>query len=65
MIKCKRTQAFVNKRKVYIKSFGEAGRKIILDLLEKYRIDGIDTVSDSNVFNISPFDKMGHVIGVA
>jgi len=60
-----RAEAFLNKKRDYMKSFGETGRKIILDLLEKYRIDGIDNVDDPKVFNIPPFDKMGHVLGVA
>jgi len=42
-----------------------SGKKIILDLLEKYRADGIDSVVDPKVFDIPPFDKMGHVMGVA
>jgi len=47
------------------KAFGKMGKKIILDLLEKYRVDGIDNVVDSKVFDTPPFDQMGHVLGVA
>ena len=60
-----RSDWFVNNKEKFIKSFGESGKTIILDLLEKYRSDGIDNVTDSKVFDLPPFDKMGHVVGVA
>ena len=60
-----RSEWFVNNKEMFIKSFGESGKQIILDLLEKYRMDGIDNVVDPKVFDLSPFNKMGHVIGVA
>ena len=33
--------------------------------MEKYRLDGIDNVADPKVFDLPPFDKMGHILGVA
>lgn len=60
-----RSESFLNKNREFIKSLGDSGRKIVLDLLEKYRLDGIDNVTDPKVFETSPFDKMGHVLGVA
>ena len=60
-----RSEWFVNNKEDLMKSVGESGKKIILDLLEKYRVDGIDNVVDSKVFDLPPFDKMGHVVGVA
>jgi len=60
-----RSDWFVNNKEKFIKSFGESGKQIILDLLEKYREDGIDNVTDSKVFDLPPFDKMGHVVGIA
>jgi len=60
-----RSEWFVNNKDDFIKSFGDSGKKIILDLLEKYRMDGIENVVDPKVFDLSPFDKMGHVMGVA
>jgi len=63
--KDERSDWFINNKEKFIKSFGESGKKIILDLLEKYRVDGIDNVMDSKVFDLPPFDKMGHVVGVA
>jgi type I restriction enzyme, R subunit len=60
-----RSDWFMNNKEKFIKSFGESGKQIILDLLEKYREDGIDNVMDSKVFDLPPFDKMGHVVGVA
>jgi len=60
-----RSEWFVNNKEDLMKSFGESGKKIILDLLEKYRAEGVDNVVDPKVFDLPPFDKMGHVVGVA
>ena len=60
-----RAEAFMIKSNEFIKSFGESGRDIILNLLEKYRLDGIENIKDPKVFDIYPFDKMGHILGVA
>ena len=60
-----RSEWFVNNKEDLMKSFGESGKRIILDLLEKYRAEGVDNVVDPKVFDLPPFDKMGHVVGVA
>lgn len=40
-----RAQAFLNERQQFINSFNETARKIILNLIEKYKIGGIDEIS--------------------
>ena len=60
-----RSEIFEKNSINFIKSMGEDGQKIILGLLEKYRLYGIKDVTDPNVFENEPFDKMGHILGVA
>ena len=60
-----RAESFENNSEQFIKSLGEDGQKVILGLLEKYRLNGIRNVIDPDVFDVTPFDQMGHVIGVA
>lgn len=60
-----RYQSFLNNNGEFIKSLGDSGRMIVLNLLEKYRVDGIDNVTNRKIFDTPPFDKMGHVLGVA
>jgi len=59
-----RARAFRLLKTDFVNSLG-SGKDVILALLEKYRVAGIENISDPKVFNLPPFDKMGHVIGVA
>jgi len=40
-----RAQAFLNEKQQFINSFNETAKKVILNLIEKYRIGGIDEIS--------------------
>jgi len=40
-----RAQAFLNEKQQFINSFNETARKVLLNLIEKYRIGGIDEIS--------------------
>ena len=59
-----RARAFLNKKKQVIDALGEGAQLIILSLLEKYRVGGINQVVQSDVFDVPPFDKMGRLQGV-
>jgi type I restriction enzyme R subunit len=37
---------------------------VILALLDKYRIGGLEQLADPRVFSLSPFREMGKVVGV-
>ena len=60
-----RAESFEIHSKKFVKSMGEDGQKIILALLERYRVTGIENIVSKNAFDMPPFDQMGHVVGVA
>lgn len=53
-----RAAAFRNREQLFIQSFGEDARRVILELLEKYRAGGIEQLQPE-VFSISPFREWG------
>jgi type I restriction enzyme R subunit len=44
--------------------YQDEAREVILALLDKYRIGGVEQLSDPRVFRTSPFREMGQVPGV-
>ena len=46
--------AFKNREQRFLKSYSERARQVILELLEKYRIGGVEQLR-SEIFNVSPF----------
>jgi len=44
--------------------FGDEAREVILALLDKYRIGGVEQLADPRVFRLSPFREMGQVLEV-
>lgn len=53
-----RATAFLNREQSFINQYKEQCREVILELLDKYRIAGIDQL-EPEVFNVSPFREMG------
>jgi type I restriction enzyme R subunit len=37
---------------------------VLLALLEKYQVGGVEEIANPKVFRLPPFDEMGQVIGV-
>ena len=60
-----RANAFTNKRATFMNAIGDRAQDVILSLLDKYRIGGIEQISKPEVFRVPPFDKMGYLRGVA
>ena len=60
-----RAQAFMNKKRLFLAALGDSAQKVILALLDKYRIGGIEQITRPEVFRTPPFDKMGYLRGVA
>jgi len=60
-----RANAFINKKQSFLNALGSNAQEIILSLLDKYRIGGIEQISKPEVFRVPPFDKMGYLRGVA
>jgi type I restriction enzyme R subunit len=60
-----RANAFINKRATVLSALGAKAQEVILSLLDKYRIGGIEQISKPEVFRVPPFDKLGYLRGVA
>jgi len=59
-----RVTAFKNREQIFIQSFSEHARKVILELLEKYRVGGIEQL-DPAIFGVSPFREWGGAIKIS
>jgi len=60
-----RANAFRNLYGDFLKTFDPQAQEVLLALLDKYRVGGIEEISKPEVFRIPPFDKMGFLRGVA
>ena len=60
-----RANGFINKKADFIQALGPKSQEVILALLDKYRLAGIEELSRPEVFEIPPFDKFGYIRGVA
>lgn len=60
-----RVNAFKNLHGDFLKTFDPEAQQVLLFLLDKYRLGGIEEISKPEVFRIPPFDKMGFLRGVA
>jgi type I restriction enzyme R subunit len=65
LTKDERANAFINKKQSFLAALGSDAQEIILSLLDKYRIGGIEQISKPEVFRVPPFDRMGYLSGVA
>jgi len=59
-----RANAFLNKRSEFLRALGADAQEVLLSLLDKYRMGGVEQIKPA-VFNIPPFDKFGYIRGVA
>ncbi len=59
-----RATAFTNREQRFIEGHTPAAREVILALLDKYRVGGVDEMTDPRVFRLSPFREMGRAVGV-
>ncbi len=59
-----RAEAFVNREQTFIRSYAEDARKVILELLDKYRVGGIDQL-EPEVFGVSPFREWGGAVKIS
>lgn len=56
--RAERATAFRNREQPFILSHQEQARKVILELLEKYRVGGVEQL-EPDIFNVSPFREWG------
>jgi type I restriction enzyme R subunit len=59
-----RAAAFANREQGFLQEYDDAARQVILELLEKYRVGGIDQLR-SEIFRISPFREWGGAVTIS
>jgi type I restriction enzyme, R subunit len=59
-----RVAAFSNREQHFLQRGGDAARHVILELLEKYRVGGIDQLRPE-IFRISPFREWGGAVTIS
>lgn len=59
-----RATAFWNREQAFIGRHGEDARRVILELLEKYRIGGVEEL-DPKIFGVSPFRGWGGAVTIS
>jgi type I restriction enzyme R subunit len=58
-----RASAFINREQAFIESYSGGARRVILDLIEKYRAAGIEQITPE-IFSVSPFRDMGGAVRI-
>lgn len=59
-----RVAAFSNREQQFLQRHGDAARHVVLELLEKYRIGGVEQLRPE-VFCISPFREWGGAVTIS
>ena len=59
-----RAKAFETREGAFLNRYKDEAREVILALLDKYRVGGVEQLADPRVFRLSPFREMGQVPGV-
>jgi type I restriction enzyme R subunit len=59
-----RADAFLNHHQRFMQTFGSRAREVITGLIEKYRVAGIEEMTNPTVFRLSPFREMGQAPGI-
>jgi type I restriction enzyme R subunit len=60
-----RANAFKNLHGEFLQAFDPKAQEVLLALLDKYRVGGIEEISKPEVFRIPPFDKYGFLREIA
>ncbi len=59
-----RAEAFMNREQAFIRRHAEEARQVILELLDKYRVGGIDQL-EPEIFGVSPFREWGGAVKIS
>jgi type I restriction enzyme R subunit len=59
-----RAEAFLTREQRFIQAYDLLAREVILALLSKYRLAGIQEMTNPMIFRLSPFREMGQASGV-
>jgi type I restriction enzyme R subunit len=64
LTRAKRAEQFRERQATWLTSFPPEQRIVLEALLEKYRLGGVDQMTDPRVFRLPPFKAMGELRGV-
>ena len=59
-----RARSLLDMRKEFFEKYGTKAREVLFELVDRYRIAGIDEIVNWKVFKTPPFDKMGALKGI-
>jgi type I restriction enzyme R subunit len=59
-----RAEAFLNREQPFLRRHAEEARRVILELLDKYRVGGIDQL-EPEIFSVSPFREWGGAVRIS
>ncbi|RLF03382.1 MAG: restriction endonuclease subunit R [Thermoprotei archaeon] len=59
-----RARALLDMKREFLEKYGPQAREVIMELVDRYRMAGVDEVTDPMVFRTPPFDKWGYLKGV-
>ncbi|MBN2005590.1 MAG: DEAD/DEAH box helicase family protein [Anaerolineae bacterium] len=62
--RAERAQSLVEREGAWLAGFAPQERLIVEALLDKYRLSGVDEITDPKVFRLPPFKAMGELRGV-
>lgn len=63
--RAERLQRFREQHKDWLAGFRPGQRAVVEALLEKYRLSGVDEITNARIFRLPPFREMGELRGVA
>ncbi|MFZ5826723.1 MAG: EcoAI/FtnUII family type I restriction enzme subunit R [Bacillota bacterium] len=59
-----RADGFLNREEAYLRTYTPQANEVVMALLEKYRLWGIEEMTSPSVFRLAPFREMGQAPGV-
>jgi type I restriction enzyme R subunit len=59
-----RAQALIAMKEDFFKKYGPNAQEVLFELVDRYRIAGVEEVTNPRIFRTPPFDKMGALRGV-
>lgn len=59
-----RAKALLTYKREMLEKYGSYAREVMIELVDRYRLFGIDEITTPKIFETPPFDKMGYLKGV-
>lgn len=64
LTRTERAKAFVDRESAWLAKFTSDERAVVKALLEKYRLSGVEEITNPRIFRLPPFNQMGELNGV-